>query len=657
MIKILGDNQCEIHVIDSFGDARVGDPQQKNIHLHKWAMQSCALSESATASGMGADRLSFPEIVERLGHGNRTIDILKLDCEECAWLGYPDWIGADVRQILISTRGIPSIRDSSPGLDHYFSGFTENNFAMFSKDTNVHGDRDMSFDFGFLKLHPDFWGRAVTKNTVKDEDVLQRQFLPPIVLDDHPPAPYTIPKRLIFVYPANVMVSEDPYDIFLNVGHTIAMLKLAWKQEEISMWFVDDFTCLATINEVKPELVSVYRSETDAAKQIDMCRVAALYRSGGYYFGVGFKLKASIVPADDSSLLVARLEKGGLSRQFMACEPRSIVMEMTLDAMVKHSQRNESRSSVDEAFMQVFSSLDPSVKPELLNLNDIGSEINPDWSLSKLPPGGFANPVPLNMRDSPLPDYKIPRRIVFTYKESLLETKKPFLFYNNVQRTIRTYREAWGEADAPVWFLNDTDCRAAIYAAKPELVPYFDHEVHGSWKADICRVAALYLTGGYYFDVDMEVIEPWMHNANVSFATVRVVNEERLFQSFIASEKEGRVLKKALSEMLLFYEKKRPRQGSLLGPDTMRWAFESVPVSERGRCVFLEEAQFPLKEAATPERRNAVGLCNFAVRDLHTDRHVFYSRLVGTPWCRAGSNSSESERASGTDIAAEELSS
>jgi mannosyltransferase OCH1-like enzyme len=33
-------------------------------------------------------------------------------------------------------------------------------------------------------------------------------------------------------------------------------------------------------------------------------------------------------------------------------------------------------------------------------------------------------------------------------------------------------------------------------------------ENFGFFKGDLCRLAALYKYGGYYFDIDLEVIEP-----------------------------------------------------------------------------------------------------------------------------------------------------
>jgi hypothetical protein len=79
----------------------------------------------------------------------------------------------------------------------------------------------------------------------------------------------------------------------------------------------------------------------------------------------------------------------------------------------------------------------------------------------------------LEMRGPPSPEYKIPRRLIFTYQNNLIETKDPPLLYGNVETTIQTYRAAWGDPEAPVWFLNDTDCRSAVYAAKPNLLPAF----------------------------------------------------------------------------------------------------------------------------------------------------------------------------------------
>jgi hypothetical protein len=309
-------------------------------------------------------------------------------------------------------------------------------------------------------------------------------------------------------------------------------------------------------------------------------------------------------------------------------------MKMALEKMLDFYRQTQVLPDFDlgtQALRDAFSRIDPSVRSEIVSLSDIGGKMLSPWILSDPPVHAFENPVPLEMREPPSPDFKIPRRLLFTYKTNLLETKDPPLFYENVQRTIKMYREAWGEPDAPVWFLDDNDCRAAIYAAKPNLLTYFDWEVDGSWKADMCRVAALHLTGGYYFDVDMEVVNPWMANRTVAFATVNEPDPSGFFQSFLASEKGGRIMMEALDELLIFYENKKTRKDILLGPETLKWAFDSVPMRDRGETVlFQEEGAILDDKTDSLLRREGVGFgCDMVVTDPATKERMFYSRIVG----------------------------
>jgi hypothetical protein len=358
-----------------------------------------------------------------------------------------------------------------------------------------------------------------------------------------------------------------------------------------------------------------------------------MYLSGGFYFDVDLEVGSPYLPADDVSLVLAR-DGGDLSRQFMACEPRSSVLKMALDRILSSYKSNQTQPAFNklgsEALAESIDTLGSSLRSEIIPLKVIGGEISTPWIPPTPPADSFSNPVPLDMREPPSPDFKIPRRLIFTYKSNLLETKDPPVFYKNVENTIRMYREAWGDPDAPVWFLNDADCRSAIYAARPNLVTYFDREPHGSWKADICRVAALYLTGGYYFDVDMEAVNPWIPISNVTFATAMDPSGIRYFQSFLASERKGRVIEEALDEMLLFYQNQKLRTKSLIGPDTLNWAIESVSPSELGEMVILEEASFVLEDAELQSRREAVGpSCNFKVQEPVSNKTIFYSRVVG----------------------------
>jgi hypothetical protein len=178
MIRELGDKHCEIHVFDPGPYARSGDPKKNNIHYHQWGLKSsydeaynAAISLNALG-GAAPALLSFQDTLKKLGHEGRTIDIFKIDCEKCEWANYRDWITQDIRQILIENHGVPS--PNGPNLwfhkalnvANYYDAFTENNFAMFSKEVNVYGGGNC-LEFSYVKLHPDFWGSEFKANMGK----------------------------------------------------------------------------------------------------------------------------------------------------------------------------------------------------------------------------------------------------------------------------------------------------------------------------------------------------------------------------------------------------------------------------------------------------------------------------------------------------------
>ena len=126
----------------------------------------------------------------------------------------------------------------------------------------------------------------------------------------------------------------------------------------------------------------------------------------------------------------------------------------------------------------------------------------------------------------------IPRRLIFTYKYNLIDPSHNDPPFNdkdpltaNVLNTIDKYTDFWYSQDVAalsgvvnrsnfpkeevvVSFLSDGGCVEVITKAEPRLVKHFSSEKRGEFKADICRVAELYVYGGYYFDIDIKVVEP-----------------------------------------------------------------------------------------------------------------------------------------------------
>jgi hypothetical protein len=195
----------------------------------------------------------------------------------------------------------------------------------------------------------------------------------------------------------------------------------------------------------------------------------------------------------------------------------------------------------------------------------------------------------------------IPHNIIFTYKSNILEQKRPVQFYENVRHTIDTYQQAWrktktststkdksgddmhnysysdginNQTEMSVWFLDNRECRSVIQKVEPGLVQHFDRETHGAFKSDICRAAALYLTGGYYFDIDMKVIQALILPHTTTFATSYGHRRDNFFQSFTAARQHSPILKEALRLMLLYYNDQLKVQTQLY--DTNRTLTETL---------------------------------------------------------------------------------
>jgi hypothetical protein len=63
-----------------FGGYERSNDAVRNIHYHQWGLEG-----SEEKSTIKRKMMSFPDIVKTLGHEERTIDILKIDCEGCEW--------------------------------------------------------------------------------------------------------------------------------------------------------------------------------------------------------------------------------------------------------------------------------------------------------------------------------------------------------------------------------------------------------------------------------------------------------------------------------------------------------------------------------------------------------------------------------------------
>jgi Methyltransferase domain len=138
---------CEIHVFDFSRDYSRPQNKLNNIHFHQWGLQG------SHENRLRGEFLSFPEILKRLGHESKTIDIFKIDCEGCEWETQQDWINHDIRQVLVETHRLPWRWEK--GLQ-YFQAFKQNGFGMFARESNGHGG-GRYYEYSYIRLDPRFW--------------------------------------------------------------------------------------------------------------------------------------------------------------------------------------------------------------------------------------------------------------------------------------------------------------------------------------------------------------------------------------------------------------------------------------------------------------------------------------------------------------------
>lgn len=231
----------------------------------------------------------------------------------------------------------------------------------------------------------------------------------------------------------------------------------------------------------------------------------------------------------------------------------------------------------------------------------------------------------------------VPQALVFTYKHDLLETPTPETYAKNVNNTIQRYRAAWGRPGARVRFLDDAACRATIHRVEPRLLRWFDDEPQGMYKADVCRLAALYEEGGYYFDLDVGVATPYIVEPGLSFVTVREYpkwGHTGLMQAFLATTPQHPIVKEALLQTLGYYEGRihLPKDDGTYGPRLLRMAFDAVPSQDS--YMLLSEGKLGDHGISPPpgERPSGSGCCcDMVVHDGNTS--YFWTHIAGSKNC------------------------
>jgi len=148
----------------------------------------------------------------------------------------------------------------------------------------------------------------------------------------------------------------------------------------------------------------------------------------------------------------------------------------------------------------------------------------------------------------------IPRQLILTGPGSFLQDL-PLEVQRNVEDIITA------NPTLNVQWFSDADCYSYIsYYYDSELAGMFRREFRGSFRGDLCRAAVLYREGGFYVDLDFELLVPLTTLIGVSttFLSVFAANGA-ILNALMASTPYSGVLHETLVELRKWYRGSVPR--------------------------------------------------------------------------------------------------
>ena len=284
-----------------------------------------------------------------------------------------------------------------------------------------------------------------------------------------------------------------------------------------------------------------------------------------------------------------------------------------------------------------------------------GSIRNATWTEAVLPESS-------QQQQQPPPPHAIPRILIFTHFRDLvtdpasLTDEEEIVLAANIQKIIQLHHHS-SSTNTVVRFLTDEQCIESLQKTYPSLVPYFQQEEKGMYKADMCRGSALYETGGIYLDVDVGVRNDlWLDlGTDTEFVTslvhVRSFWPKHFFQAILGAAPHSPIIYKYLQLFEYHYTGKERVEEGPLGVILLRRAWDRVynketkkPATELYQEVLYDKRLFPdLHPAPTWGTRRA---CHFVVVATahhveHSDATVrgkhfqipLYSRIAGSRMC------------------------
>ena len=139
---------CEVHI---FNPNLLEVPQRDNLIHHNWGFKP----KNALNSTLAGAYKTFETTLQELGHSDKTISILALDCEACEWDIYHDLLSltSPINQILMQMHGVPNANQAQST----FNAMRFAGYVITHKEEEPHGNGEV-YDYSFLRLSPSYFG-------------------------------------------------------------------------------------------------------------------------------------------------------------------------------------------------------------------------------------------------------------------------------------------------------------------------------------------------------------------------------------------------------------------------------------------------------------------------------------------------------------------
>lgn len=249
---------------------------------------------------------------------------------------------------------------------------------------------------------------------------------------------------------------------------------------------------------------------------------------------------------------------------------------------------------------------------------------------------GIARPLSQSRLKSSCPE--IPERLLFNYKINLVNASrsKPLGYQeqclaDNVAKSISMFSDM-----QDLQFGDDNECIAMIREAhSQQLANFFTKESDGRYKSDLCRLAQLYLHGGYYFDNDLEPISDFRLEIPRCTGLVSVASSTSgIFQAFLGASSRHPAIELAMNLTLEHYLHKLQEvpQGPL-GTSIMELALREFTGRKHMYAGPSPNNVLLLKETPATrgrfkeEHMDQYDACNYGV--WYGRKQLFYSRAIG----------------------------